>query len=177
MNVILLFVVFIGLVFIFSKGMFGNDESTKRIVLDDPSLDMKEYTENTNITSNRHDLVEKLVLATNKYVSEQTGNCTYVIETLSIKKYVHIKNNNEIYRCMFMLMKQHSFAFGFSVSVDIKLNPDDTVEVLSARSQPINVDPPTTILPFINDIEGHEYIDYELFKKSELELIKNNRNT
>lgn len=78
---------------------------------------------------------------------------------------------------MFMLMKQHGFAFGFSVSVDIKVIPGGTVEVLSARSQPINVTPPTTILPYINNVEGHEYVDYETIKSGELKLIKNNRNT
>lgn len=178
MNAILLFIVLIGLVMMCGKKkeMFGYDETTRQIVLDDPSFDIKEYTKISDIKLN-HDLMEKLVLATNKYVSEKTGICTYVIETLSIEKYIHNENNSEIYRCMFMLMKQHGFAFGFSVSVDIKLIPGGTVEVLSARSQPINVTPPTTILPYNNNVEGHEYVDYELIKMSELKLIKNNRNT
>lgn len=173
MIAILLIILVIALLFMSSKReMFGYDESKRRIILDDPLLDMSEYAENPNMPMN-HDLIEKLVLATNKYVSEKTGVCTYVIETLSIKKYVHNVNNKQLYRCMFMLMKQHGFAFGFSVSVDIDVNLDGTAQVLSARSQPMNVNPPTTLTPFDSDIEGHEFLDYDKIRDSELKLIKN----
>lgn len=146
------------------------------IDIDDSSFDTTEYTESKDVIVN-NDLMEKLVLATNKYVSDKTGLCTYVIETTSIKKYIHNENKNELYRCMFMLMKQHGFTFGFSVTVDIKSYPDGTVQVLNARTQPIDVKPPTNQGPFTSDVEGHEFTRYERFRESELELIKISKRT
>jgi hypothetical protein len=144
----------------------------KQIVIDDPSFDTTEYVESTDVRVD-NDLVEKLVMATNRYVADKTGLCTYVIETTSLKKYVHKENKKELYRCMFMLMKQHGFTFGFAVTVDINVNPDGTVQVMSARTQPIDVKPPTDQSPFTSDVEGHEFTEYERFRESELELIKN----
>jgi hypothetical protein len=73
---------------------------------------------------------------------------------------------------MFMLMKQHGFTFGFAVTTDVVVNPDGTVTVMSARTQPIDVMPPTDQSPFSSDIEGHEFVDYQKFRQSELDLIK-----
>jgi hypothetical protein len=133
--------------------------------------DTKEYIE-VDTLSIDNDTMQELVLATNKYVADNTGTCTYVIETTSVKKFVHEKNKNEIYRCMFMLMKQHGFSYGFAVTADIAINPDGTTRVLGARTQPIDVVPPSDTSPFDSDITGHVFTDYNLFKKSELELIK-----
>lgn len=152
-------------------GYAGYSDPITQVVIDDPSFDTKEYIESTDVSVG-NDLIQELVFATNRYVAEKTGLCTYVIETTSIKKFVHKENKKELYRCMFMLMKQHGFAFGFAVTADISVNPDGTVQVVSARTQPINVAPPTDQSPFQSDIEGHVFTDYDLFKKSELELIK-----
>lgn len=153
-------------------GYAGYSDPIMQVVINDPITDTKEYMESTydNITP---DIVQKLVFATNKYVADKTGLCTYVIETTSMKKYVHRENKKEFYRCMFMLMKQHGFAFGFAVTADIQANPDGAMKVLSVRTQPINVMPPTDTSPFDSNIEGHVFVDYDVFKKSELELIKN----
>lgn len=142
------------------------------VAMSDPPFDMKEYVESTDVSVD-NDLVQELVLATNKHVAKETGTCTYVIETTSVKKFVHKKNKKEIYRCMFMLMKQHSFSYGFAVTADIAVNPDGTVQVLSARTQPIDVAPPSNTSPFDSGTEGHVFLDYDLFRKSELEVIKN----
>jgi hypothetical protein len=139
--------------------------------IDDPNVDTAEYTESTEV-SVTNDLMEKLVLATNTYVAGKTGMCTYIIETTSIKKFIHNQNGTPLYRCMFMVMRQHGFAFGFAVTVDIKENPDGSVRVMGARTQPIDVKPPTDQSPFQSDVEGHVFTEYELFKESELELIK-----
>ena len=153
-------------------GYAGYSDPIMQVVINDPVTDVKEYTEST-YSDLTPDIVQKLVFATNEYVAEKTGLCTYVIETTSMKKYVHKENKKELYRCMFMLMKQHGFAFGFAVTADVQMNPDGTVKVLSVRTQPIDVLPPTDISPFNSDIEGHVFTDYDVFKKSELELIKN----
>jgi hypothetical protein len=59
------------------------------------------------------------------------------------------------------------------VTVDIAVNPDGTVKVMSARTQPIDVVPPTDTSPYTSDTLGYDFVDYDLFRKSELELIKN----
>lgn len=173
---ILLLLILIVLMLVFSsrKEMFGYagyKDPVKHVVIDDPSFDTTEYIEATDVSVD-NDLMQKLVLATNRYVSEKTGLCTYVIETTSLKKYIHKENKKELYRCMFMLMKQHGFAFGFAVTTDVVVNPDGTVTVMSARTQPIDVMPPTDQSPFSSDIEGHEFVDYQKFRQSELDLIK-----
>ena len=175
MNAILLILIVLMVMFMSSRkemfGYAGYKDPVKQVIIDDPSFDTTEYTEATDVSVN-NDLIEKIVLATNEYVSAKTGLCTYVIETTSLKKYIHKENKKELYRCMFMLMKQHGFTFGFAVTVDVNVNPDGTVKVLSARTQPINVNPPTDQSPFVSDVEGHEFTEYERFRKSELELLK-----
>lgn len=152
-------------------GYAGYSDPIRQVVIDDPLFDSKEYTESTDVSVDNN-LMQELVLATNRYVASKTGLCTYVIETTSIKEFIHKENKSKLYRCMFMLMKQHGFAFGFAVTSDVILKPDGTVIVVSARTQPIDVQPPTDQSPFTSDIEGHAFTDYDLFKKSELELIK-----
>lgn len=172
--ILLILIVLMVLLMSSRKEMFGYagyKDPVKQVIIDDPSFDTTEYTEATDVSVN-NDLIEKIVLATNEYVSAKTGLCTYVIETTSLKKYIHKENKKELYRCMFMLMKQHGFTFGFAVTVDVNVNPDGTVKVLSARTQPINVNPPTDQSPFVSDVEGHEFTEYERFRESELELLK-----
>lgn len=153
-------------------GYAGYSDPIMQVVINDPVADTKEYME-TTFDDISPDTVQDLVFATNKYVSDKTGLCTYVIETTSMKKYIHKESKKELYRCMFMLMKQHGFAFGFAVTADIQANPDGTMKVLGARTQPIDVMPPTDRTPFESDIEGQEFVDYDVFRESELELIKN----
>lgn len=175
MTIILLILIVLMVLLMSSRkemfGYAGYEDPVKQVIIDDPSFDTTEYTEATDVSVD-NDLMQKLVLATNKYVADKTGLCTYVIETTTIKKYVHKENKKELYRCMFMLMKQHGFAFGFAVTVDINVNPNGTVDVLSARTQPIDIKPPTDQSPFMSDFEGHEFTEYERFRESELELIK-----
>lgn len=177
MSIIVLLILILFVLFTMSRTeMFGYAGYTKpinQVVMDDPPFDTREYVESTDLSIN-NDVMQELVLATNKHVAEKTGICTYVIETTSVKKFIHKKNEKDVYRCMFMLMKQHGFSFGFAVTVDIAVNPDGTVQVLSARTQPIDVVPPTDTSPFDSGTEGHVFVDYDLFRKSELELIKNN---
>ncbi len=176
MTIILLILIVLMVLMMSSRkemfGYAGYRDPVKQVVIDDPSFDTTEYIEATDVSVN-NDLMQRLVLATNEYVAAKTGLCTYVIETTTVKKYIHKENKKELYRCMFMLMKQHGFAFGFAVTVDINVNPDGTVNVLSARTQPIDIKPPTDQSPFTDDVEGHEFTEYERFRESELELIKN----
>ena len=173
-NILLILLILLVLITMSRTEMFGYAGYTKpidQVVLADPPFDLKEYTEADDLSIS-NDLMQELVLATNKHVANNTGLCTYIIETTSVKKFTHSKNKKEVYRCMFMLMKQHGFSFGFAVTVDIAVNPDGTVQVISARTQPIDVTPPSDTSPFDSDISGQVFTDYDIFDKSELELIK-----
>jgi len=176
MTIVLLILIGLMLLLMSSRkemfGYAGHEDPVNQVTLDDTSFDTAEYVESTEINID-NDLMQKLVLATNKYVSDKTGLCTYIIETTSIKKYVHRDTKKDLYRCMFMFMKQHGFVFGFAVTADVMVNPDGTVKVMSARTQPIDVMPPTDQSPYQSDLEGYEFTDYRMFKESELNLIKN----
>jgi hypothetical protein len=154
-------------------GYAGYKSHIKQVVIDDPLFNSEDYTETSDVSVGPY-LMQELVFATNKYVSEKTNLCTYIIETTSIKKYVTTKEKNkrDLYRVMFMVMKQHGFAFGFAVTSDMLINEDGTVEVVSVRTQPMGVPPVTDQSPFTSDIEGHEFADHDLFKESELDLLK-----
>jgi hypothetical protein len=154
-------------------GYAGYKPHVDKVVINDPLTDSTDYTESTEVSMGP-DIMQELVLATNKYVSEKTDLCTYIIETTSIKKYIAKKDTNkrDMYRAMFMVLKQHGFAFGFAVTSDMLINDDGTVEVVSVRTQPMGVPPVTDQSPFDSDLEGHEFTDHDLFIKSELDLIK-----
>lgn len=153
-------------------GYAGYEGHVKSVVIDDPLFDTKDYVESTDVSVN-NDLMEKIVLATNAYVAKKTGLCTYVIETNTVKKYVPAKKSGrDLYRCMFMLMRQHGFVFGFAVTVDCFVNPDGSVSVVGAHTQPIGVEPPADQTAFTSDLEGHAFPEFSLFEKSEANLIK-----
>ena len=73
-------------------------------------MDLSEYEESGEEIEVSNDLMQEMVLATNKEVSKKTGLCTYIIETLSVKKYINKTSKQEIYRCMFMSVKHKGFA-------------------------------------------------------------------
>jgi hypothetical protein len=157
-----------------TKEKFGYSGYTKpvhTVILDDSSPDMSEYREDDNVSIS-NDQMEKFVLLSNKYVSEKTKLCTYIIETTLVKKFKHATKNHDLYQCMFMFMRQGGFSFGFSAVVDI-LVVSGNVEVRGARTQPLGVVPPTDTTPFESSIRGSEFKDFSTFEKGELDLIKN----
>jgi len=118
--------------------------------------------------------MQEMVLATNKEVSKKTGLCTYIIETLSVKKYINTKSKQEIYRCMFMSVKHKGFAVGFSVTSDLRII-DDRATVLNVRTQPIDVNPPSDPSIYQKSIKGKEFEDYSEVRRSELDMVKNTK--
>ena len=153
-------------------GYSGYNKPVKNVILNDSAPNMNDYTELNNINIS-NDLMEKFVLASNKYVGEKAGLCTYVIETTNVKKFKHKNKNHELYQCMFMFMRQGGFSFGFSAVVDI-LVVSREVKIQGARTQPLNVVPPNDLSPFQSSINGSEFVKFDMFDKGELELIKNN---
>jgi len=156
-------------------GMSGYTKPVGSIRLDDPRTDLSAYTKSEAKVSN--DLMQKFVLMANEEIAKRTGLCTYIIETTKVEKYVG--NGGDIYECMFMVVKNSGFAFGFSVSATFEVK-GDTVVLKALRSQPLDVQTPSTIEPFVDGKAGQEFIDYELVKesaipkKSEFDLAKNN---
>jgi hypothetical protein len=125
-----------------------------------------------------HDLMNTLVMKTNAHVSEKYKKPTYVIETIAAKKFEHPVTKDFFYRCMFMIMSKVDFVSGFTVTVDIRVEP--TVEVIGSTRQPIDVKLPGDTTPYESTgVSGKEFFQYELVKKevvptvSELENAKN----
>jgi len=155
-------------------GFSGHTKPVGTIRFDDPRPDLTGYSQEETKISN--DLMENFVLLTNKEISKRTGLCTYIIETTAVKKYT--RNDKEIYECMFMTVKNNGFAFGFSVVASFEL-VNGTVKLISLRSQPLDVQTPTDIDPFVEGVSGKEFVKYDLVKEKaiptlgELEMAKN----
>ena len=111
-----------------------------------------------------HDLMNKLVMATNKHVSEKYKKPTYIIETIAAKKFEHPKTKDYFYRCMFMVISKVDFVSGFSVTVDVRVEP--MVEVIGSTRQPIDVELPGDTRPYEeSDVKAKEFFQYKLVKE------------
>jgi hypothetical protein len=156
--------------------MFGFNGYTKpvnQVVLKDPKFDTSSYAEVEAVVD--HDLMEKLVLTTNKEITKRTDDCSYIIETTAVKKFVQ-DGKPDVYKCMFMCVRAKGFAFGFSVVSTLSVKGDD-VRVLSLRTQPLDVDTPTDVSPYVQDV-AKEFVDFDIVKQkstpttSELDAAK-----
>lgn len=155
-------------------GFSGYTKPKDPITLDDTEIDLSEYDESGEDVAVSNDLMQEMVLATNKAVSKKTGLCTYIIETLSVKRYTHRTTNQEIYRCMFMTVKHKGFAYGFSVTSDMRII-DGKATVIGLRSQPVDSRPPSDPSIYQKSIKGKEFEDYTEVRRSELDLVKNGK--
>lgn len=153
-------------------GFSGYTKPIDPVLLKGTDMDLSEYEESGEEIEVSNDLMQEMVLATNKEVSKKTGLCTYIIETLSVKKYINTKSNREIYRCMFMCVKHKGFSFGFSVTSDLRIIEGKAI-VLNISTQPIDVNPPTDPSIYQKSIKGKEFEDYTEVRQSELDIVKN----
>ena len=131
MNKIIVVVVFLLVVLYVSRreekyggknDLFESDEPTR----------LAEYKETEDAIVITHDLMNEIVLQSNKAISKRTGLCTYIIETTSMKLYKHKTTGGKIFRCMFMVAKygNKGFDFGFSIVVDVRvINEGPRLEV------------------------------------------------
>lgn len=131
MNKIIVVVVFLLIVLYVSRreekyggknDLFESDEPTR----------LAEYKESEESIVITHDLMNEIVLQSNKAISKRTGLCTYIIETTSMKLYKHKTTSDKIFRCMFMVAKygNKGFDFGFSIVVDVRvINEGPRLEV------------------------------------------------
>ena len=155
-------------------GLSGYTKPMNSVLLKGTDTDLSDYEESGEEIEVSNDLMQEMVLATNKEVSKKTGLCTYIIETLSVKKYINTKSKQEIYRCMFMSVKHKGFAVGFSVTSDLRII-DGSATVLNVRTQPIDVNPPSDPSIYQKSIKGKEFEDYTEVRKSELDMVKNTK--
>ena len=155
-------------------GLSGYTKPMNSVLLKGTDTDLSDYEESGEEIEVSNDLMQEMVLATNKEVSKKTGLCTYIIETLSVKKYINTKSKQEIYRCMFMSVKHKGFAVGFSVTSDLRII-DDRATVLNVRTQPIDVNPPSDPSIYQKSIKGKEFEDYSEVRRSELDMVTNTK--
>jgi len=155
-------------------GFSGYTKPTGSVKLNDARPDLTGYTQaEANVNNN---MMQDFVLQANREISKRTGLCTYIIETTAIKRYV--KSDKEIYECMFMVVKNSGFAFGFSVVGSFEV-VNGEVKLLSLRSQPLDVQTVSNVTPFVEGQSGQEFVKYDLVKEKavptmgELEMAKN----
>jgi len=140
-------------------GFNGYTKPVNQVVLKDPKFDTSSYAEAEAVVN--HDLMEKLVLTTNKEITKRTDDCSYIIETTAVKKFVQ-EGKPDVYKCMFMCVRAKGFAFGFSVVSTLSVKGDD-VRVLSLRTQPLDVEGPEDVNPYVQDV-AKEFLDYDIVK-------------
>ena len=180
MNTIVLILLILTVLMIMSRtemfteqfGFSGHTKPVKAVLMKGTNTDLSDYEESGEELEVSNDLMQEMILATNKEVSKKTGLCTYIIETLSVKKYTNKKSNQEIYRCMFMTVKHKGFALGFSVTSDLRIIEGKAV-VLNMTTQPIDVKPPSDPSIYQKSIKGKEFEDYTEVRQSEIDIVKN----
>ena len=180
MNTIVLILLILTVLMIMSRtemfteqfGFSGHTKPVKDVLLKGTNTDLSDYEESGEELEVSNDLMQEMILATNKEISKKTGLCTYIIETLSVKKYTNKKSNQEIYRCMFMTVKHKGFALGFSVTSDLRIIEGKAV-VLNTTTQPIDVKPPSDPSIYQKSIKGKEFEDYTEVRQSEIDIVKN----
>ena len=167
-------------------GFSGHSRPTGRVRFDDSKPDLTSYRQAEADVDN--DMMQEFVLQTNKEISKRTGLCTYIIETVAVKKYVAPTTNtegapvspgkNDVYEAIFMTVKNNGFAFGFTVVAYFEVTNGGAITLKSLRTQPLDVESESDISPFKGDPSGKEFVNYELVKEkavptlSELEMAK-----
>jgi hypothetical protein len=177
MNKIIVVVVFLLIVLYVSRreekyggknDLFESDEPTR----------LGEYKESEDAIIITHDLMNEIVLQSNKAISKRTGLCTYIIETTSMKLYKHKTTGGKIYRCMFMVAKygNKGFDFGFSIVVDVRvINEGPRLEVpgVGQKTQDIIEATEKSIRDKLaKGLENLNEIDEIMLKKDEKNLMK-----
>jgi len=156
-------------------GFSGYTKPTGSVKLDDTRPDLTGYTQAEANVDNA--MMQDFVLQANQEISKRTGLCTYIIETTAVKRYVG-DEGKEIYECMFMVVKNSGFAYGFSVVASFEV-VDGIATLLSLRSQPLDVQTVADVTPFVDGQAGQEFVKYDLVKETavptmgELEMAKN----
>ena len=168
-------------------GFSGHSRPTGRVRFDDSKPDLTSYRQAEADVNN--DMMQEFVLQTNKEISKRTGLCTYIIETIAVKKYIAPTTTNvegalvssaknDVYEAVFMTVKNKGFAFGFTVIAYFEVTNSGAITLKSIRTQPLDVESESPVSPFKGDPSGKEFVNYELVKEKavptlgELEMAK-----
>lgn len=140
---------------------FDHGKPSREVVLAADEINLNNYDEfEPKIT---HDVMDRIVRATNFAVQQRLRVPTYVIETTAVKAYRHRENNETMYEIQFMLVKQTGYAHGFSVTAMVESKSDESVEVVSLRTQPIDVNSPADTAVYESS-GGREFVDYTIVR-------------
>jgi hypothetical protein len=165
MDVAVFFLIILMLILITQKegfierfGLSGHKKEAKYLLIDDEltnTLGMEEVS----VRVGPHQMQE-IVLNANKYIQGKIDDCSYIIETTEIKQFKGPLK--EIVRVMFMCVRNKGFAYGFAVTVDADYR---TAQILSARTQPLGIDSPSDVSPYVSDGTAREFTKYEIIKE------------
>jgi len=142
-------------------GLSGYSKPVDYIRLNDPRPNLSGYKEVE--ASVNHDMMETFTIQANAEISKRIGAPTYIIETAKIKK--HTGRENDIYECVFMVMKKGGFSYGFSVVASFEVK-GDTMKLVSLRTQPIDIEQPGNVKAFTDGAPGKEFLKFELVKEA-----------
>ena len=142
-------------------GLSGYSKPVDYIRLNDPRPNLSGYKEVE--ASVNHDMMETFTIQANAEISKRIGAPTYIIETAKIKK--HAGKENDIYECVFMVMKKGGFSYGFSVVASFEVK-GDTTKLVSLRTQPIDIEQPGNVKAFTDGAPGKEFLKFELVQEA-----------
>ena len=142
-------------------GLSGYSKPVDYIRLNDPRPNLSGYKEVE--ASVNHDMMETFTIQANAEISKRIGAPTYIIETAKIKK--HTGRENDIYECVFMVMKKGGFSYGFSVVASFEVK-GDTMKLVSLRTQPIDIEQPGNVKAFTDGAPGKDFLKFELVKEA-----------
>ena len=172
----IIFVIVIILILIYSSSVetyFGGYKKPSEVVLPETGIDLSKYRENDSLMSLTNDLMQEIILQTNKEIYRKTKLCSYIIETVKVKSYIHKENLTPVYRFMFIAVKYGGFPFGFAVSTDIRvLNEGPRIELREIEDQKyIDNDSKNQFSDNIIDI-AEEYIEDKIQNETKLNEIE-----
>jgi hypothetical protein len=132
--------------------------------------------------------MEKLIqyskeIAERLNILHMTGDINKIQETKNeilrvSKRYNELNNVNDVYECMFMVVKDSGFSYGFSVVSTVQIK-NGVARVIAIRSQPLDTQIPSKISPYKESVGGQEFLNYDVvdeltkIKRSEFEISKN----
>jgi len=155
-------------------GFSGYKKPIDYVKLNDPRPDLSGYSQIQAKID--HDVMEELVIKTNKELNKRLGFSTYIIETQSVN--VYEDTTSQLYEATFMVIRNDGFSFGFAVTA-IFIVDGKKLKLKSLHSQPLSDQAPDNVKIYTRSSRGKEFVDYKLVKESavpnvsELDLIKN----
>ena len=167
MNYLLAFVLLIIVFVLTNEGEgygFSGYTVPRETQLMDPFPNLTGY-ESTKNDANA-DLMESIVLLTNKEIHKRTGIQNYIIETTSMKKFT--KEAASIYECRFMTVKKGGFSFGFSIVVWVILEDRKPPKLLAIRSQPIGFQNSDRVISLSEKSMGKDFLNYNIVRDNHI---------